>query len=65
MPNPKDPRPAVGRVLSPACLVELNGADLDRLAGGSTALAHVLRRVASEALTPATGPSAPFESALQ
>jgi FXSXX-COOH protein len=65
VPNPKDPPPAVDRALPPTGLVALSGADVDRLAGGSTALAHVLRRVALEAATPSTEPRAPFESAIQ
>lgn len=65
MPNPKDPSPADGRAAPSAGLVELSHADVEWLADGNTALAHVLRRVVSETRTPGTEPRAPFESALQ
>ncbi|MFD4142744.1 FxSxx-COOH cyclophane-containing RiPP peptide [Streptomyces sp. NPDC058572] len=64
MPNPKDPSPAIGHPL-PAGLAGLSGADIDRLAAGNTALAHVVRRVAAEAAEPSNEPRAPFESSIQ
>ncbi|MFD7709899.1 hypothetical protein ACFV6E_03125 [Streptomyces sp. NPDC059785] len=65
MPNPKDPPLTAGGAPPSAGLVRPSGPAVDRLAGGDTVLAHVLRRVAAEAAVPGTGPRAPFESSME